>query len=669
MAEKISYEIEAKGNLSALNDAASEIDDLAKTMDDLAKEEAKAAKSADKAADSIGDMEKEAKSLKGAFGSLMALGVGGFFAGILGAVTGAVMAGNNWVDQVDRMSDRMGVASEDASVLATSLARVGLSADEAEPAFSSFQGRLIDELESQKNIAKEVASIEKDRQSVLADLGKMEADHLATLTDLEAERASINNDGIAERIAQRDKELSSLSKDYQQTMDDLRAEERKENEKYAQIWQDRVKEYEKSALKLREDFDDKARNARNYREFREAEQAYKKQQGELSSNLQEEKQKHESAHQERLSDLEASRQRESEIFTERSAEIAMKADEDVAKLQQANAQAVADLDARIEEEKAAYAESTAAANERLGELANAQAEAQTQGAGLTFVMKELGVELFDADGKMRPVNDLIWDMKDALNGMEDGARKAAILSDLGWEDIATWVDDDTTAIDALSFAMDNNLIVTEEQIAAQREAEKALNDLKLQALGVGLQVTEDSEIMGTFTEAMGALSGLLTTMNEAGIFTAIGTGIKWMSDQVSSAIQMAIDLKAAWDDMIEAISDNSFMEILGAAGNSIQGNFGLSAGGLVNPIQGLTELLMPSFETGGMVPGSGPVPIVAHGGELVIPKEGVAQLRGGGMGGFTLNINAPVYGVNDLQAAIRGAIQQADNGPLATGVR
>ena len=254
---KSTFEIETKAQLGALESAMDSIQEISDSLDDLVKMEKESAKGADKAADALDDMEKESKGLKRSLGGLIGMGVGGFFTALAGTITGGVFAANNYIDQVDRMSDRMAISSEEASVLAVSLGRVGSSADEAEPAFSSFQGRLIDELEAQKNIAKEVASIEKDRQEVLKDLGEMEADHLATLSDLEAERASIGSDGVAERIAQRDQELASISSDYARTMDELRDQEKKENERYAEIWRDRVKEYERNALKLREDFEDK----------------------------------------------------------------------------------------------------------------------------------------------------------------------------------------------------------------------------------------------------------------------------------------------------------------------------------------------------------------------------------------------------------------------------
>ncbi len=663
MTEQISYELEAKGDLKALESAAKEIKGLSKSMDVLEKDQKSLTKSTGRAADAIDDFEKETKSLKGTLGGLMKMGVGGFFAGITGAIAGGVTGGVNFVKQVDQMASRMAIASEDASVLAVSLSRAGTSAEEAEPAFSSFQGRLIDELEAQKNVAKEVAAIEKDRQSVLADLGKMEADHMATLTSLEAERAKIGSDGVGQRLAERDKELSSLTSDHARTMDGLRDQEKKENARYAEIWQDRVKEYEKNALKLREDFEDKSRSARNYREFREAQQNYQKQQSELKGNLNEEKEKHQSAHQARLSDLESSRQRESQIFAERSAEIAQKADEDVAKLQQANAQAVADLDARIEEEKAAYHESTVAANERLGELAQAQSEAKSQGAGLTFMMKELGVEIFDADGKMRPLNDLVWDMKDSLGNMEDGARKAAIISDLGWEDIAKWVDDGTDSVDALNFAEAESLIVTEEMIAKQRKAERAFNDLILQATGVGLAIIEDSDLFATFTEIMGALSELMLALNEAGVFTAIGEGIKWMAEQITDAIDMIKGLYDVVSEFFTLAEDSSAFEIFSAFSAGVDKE--LLGGNLGK----LGQAILPSFATGGLVPGSGPTPIMAHGGEMVIPREQMAQLRSGGSSSPTFNFNAPIYGVNDLQATIQGALRQVDNGALSMGVR
>lgn len=69
-----------------------------------------------------------------------------------------------------------------------------------------------------------------------------------------------------------------------------------------------------------------------------------------------------------------------------------------------------------------------------------------------------------------------------------------------------------------------------------------------------------------------------------------------------------------------------------------------SPGGAIGGLAGLVKLFSgPSMASGGVVPGSGPVPIIAHGGEVVVPKAVVRQLsQGGGMGGSTY---APQYNI------------------------
>lgn len=669
MSDPILIEAQSKANMGALKSATKDIDALDKAMADLGKEQGKMARSADKATDAMDDMQKEAKGLKGALGSIAGMGVAGIFGGLAAGAVGGAMAASDWISQVDRMATRMSITAEEASAMATAFKLAGVEAEDALSEISGFQGGLLGEIEAQKEAAKEVAAIEKERAQVLKELGDMETQHLATIADLEAERANISNEGIAERIAERDKELSKLAADHSRTMAELREQEEKENERYAEIWQERVREYEKNALKLRENFEDKARNARNFREFREAQDQYKKQQDELTRNLQDEKKKHESAHSERISDLEASRQRESEIFAERSAEISQAAADDVASLQEANAQALADLDTRIEEEKAAYADSAAAAKERLGELAEAQREAADAGGPLMFAMKQLGVEIFDANGNLRSMDELLWDIDEAFENMPDGAEKAAISADLGFEELLPVFDDGKTKIDAISDAQRLNLEVSDEMVQKNRDMLQAQNELEAQMIGLSLQLAEDTNAFESYTAILESLNVLLTAMNEAGIFTAIGESIKWMAEQVKNALQMAVDLREAWDNMVSAMEGKSLSEIFGAVGGAVEGQFGinLAGAGNTNPAAALASMFMPQFESGGIVPGSGPVPIVAHGGEMVIPREQVAMLRSGN-GGATVNINAPVYGVNDLQAAIVGAIEKSDRRRLQTGV-
>ena len=55
-----------------------------------------------------------------------------------------------------------------------------------------------------------------------------------------------------------------------------------------------------------------------------------------------------------------------------------------------------------------------------------------------------------------------------------------------------------------------------------------------------------------------------------------------------------------------------------------------------------------AFERGGEIPGSGPLPIIAHGGETVVTKALTDQVRGntGGGRGHTINITHHIHAVD-----------------------
>ena len=80
--------------------------------------------------------------------------------------------------------------------------------------------------------------------------------------------------------------------------------------------------------------------------------------------------------------------------------------------------------------------------------------------------------------------------------------------------------------------------------------------------------------------------------------------------------------------------------------------------------------LLPKFQTGGVVPGSGPVPIMAHGGEVVVPKA-VAQRGGAGNFSFNQTIDArgAQAGVADQIAAAMAANNRALQVTLPSMIR
>lgn len=127
-----------------------------------------------------------------------------------------------------------------------------------------------------------------------------------------------------------------------------------------------------------------------------------------------------------------------------------------------------------------------------------------------------------------------------------------------------------------------------------------------------------------------------------GSFNAVGRGIV-------SAIGDAV--RDAWNDIADA-----FHYMLTQAIHSIDfwvGPFhisGVSGISVSFPQIQLPSFVLPSFQSGGIVPGpiGAPQMVIAHGGEQVLTR---GQQSGGG-GGVTLVFNAPVYGMQDFEDQI-----------------
>ena len=658
--DKIVIEQEVKGDLSELQDAKRHFRSLGDSLDKLEKEQAELARSTDKTARALSNMSSSARGLAGGLGRIARLGVAGIFGGIALAIGKAVGAASEWNDGIAQMNSQLGISAERASVLATAWATTGSTIEEGTQALGGLGRRITGELRAQEEASKTIANLGRERVKIEKDIAKAETEHFKNLAELEAERASINESGINERLAERDAELSELQGNYQKTIEGLRRQEERESQKFSEIWDARLEDYRKRFLDARETFEEKSANARNFREFQKAREQFEKTQKELSDNLGDEQSKHKTAHEQRIDDLRRSREEESVLFAERSAEIAAAADKDVAKLQEANAQALIDLDARIEAEKAAYAESVIANNERIASIAEAQSEAADSGGQLLFMLKKLGVELTDSEGNLKDLDTLYFDIARGISEMDDKAQAAVIANALGMGDLAQNLMSGISQQDAYNEAVKRGTLVTQDTVDANAAYTKANAELEGALIGAANAFFKG---VGGYESAAEAISGLadsLTLLVDSGFFERLGEGVALMAGAVGDAVEMFMNL---WDIISEVfdLASKKVDEdgILGMLMNAT------TAAGVVGG--SILDALIPSFENEGIVPGSGPQLIQAHGGEVVARPETIAGLRGGGSNAV-FNFNAPIYGVNDLQAAISESLSKVETTRTNMGV-
>ena len=654
--EELSYLINSQAQLNAFQQAIDAVGDMAKANEKMAEETDENAKSVNNLNKRLKEVIGTGKELKPALSNVgnvagkIGLGVGT----IVGAIGSVMVATQEWQLGVERLSDQFSIGLDEASALAASWERAGMNAEQGAAIFSSLQGRLIGELEARKEAEKELAKLGQDRLDLIEEMGEAETDFQRTIADLEAQRADINDSNISERKAAADRELAELEDDYKMFVKRQEDLEREQTDNFEKIWEERARKFVEASEKLRDKFSTDARKARNVREFREVASNFEQQRQLLVDNLNRENQEQSNSNEKTVRDREAANEREKVLMEEKSAEIKASAERDTQAMEEANQKALVDLDARIASEKEAYADRSEDFNERMSEIAAAEEEAANRGGDLAFAMNELGVEIFDADGKMRPFKDIIWDTQEALQNMEEGGRKAALIADLGLEDAAPWINRGMREIDSLQFVQDKNLQVTEDSLEAIHKQRQALHDARLGALGFAnsLNITEKANeaVVAGMTHTQTAI------VIARGLWDQLKTivGLAW--GKVIEAIQIA---KGLWDQFVQIVA-------LGVPkiGESIKGMFGFGEGGM--------------FE--GLFGGGGNDQVDIGSDEALRQQMGrlelgTDQLRdtadlvfggGGNGGGATININAPVFGVDDLDNKIKSAVDRYDQGAFAT---
>lgn len=139
-------------------------------------------------------------------------------------------------------------------------------------------------------------------------------------------------------------------------------------------------------------------------------------------------------------------------------------------------------------------------------------------------MKSLGLSVYDAEGKMRPMNDILNDLNTSMDGMTDQQKQDAIstifnkndlksvnalLANSGarYDELSGFVDDSAGAMENMAKTMNNNLTgkITEFKSAAE---------------GAGIAVYEalgSSNLKGLVGEATGWVTELTKATEEGGL--------------------------------------------------------------------------------------------------------------------------------------------------------
>ena len=620
--EKLFFETEFEADTSDVSKVENSLDDIADGLKNVENKTKRLADETKKVTQEQKQHKSATDNVKRSYLDLVRIDVSGWINSIVQGVGSAISASRNWALETEKIAAVTSTSLENATAFNVSLAKMGITGEEALGQLSSFQGRLIDDLEVQTEITKELANLDRERISILNDLEKAQDDHNQTIKELEAEISQVGQKAIAERLEKQTEAFADLEKERQEFTNNARLDEQRETERLSDIWKDRVRQYEKDVIMAMEDLTEQGAKARNFKEFQEIQRQGQKRIDQLAKNLNQEKGQFETNAEREAAARQQAVEEEKQALAEKSAFIEQQTAKDLAIIEERNAEQVANLQERIDEENGAWVEQQQSIMEGLADIDRQQVEVSKSTGSLGFIMKELNVDLFDSEGQMRDVVDVMFDMKTALDEMPESARKAALISDLGWEDLAVWIERGAGATESLQFAQENNLVPLTETLDKIHEQNKLLADLQLSLIGASEQY---------------------------GLSTAAGDGFVWMLGKAANASQVLMDLLGQLQQIQQLVSDKV--------------------------IEGINEF--NDIEIGGIRIGDALIGL----GEGVAGALGtdLTSLIGGGSDSLTpvgntqrptinLNVSGSIVGVEDVNSVVEQAINAYNGNALSGGL-
>ena len=218
-------------------------------------------------------------------------------------------------------------------------------------------------------------------------------------------------------------------------------------------------------------------------------------------------------------------------------------------------------------------------NDTLKDLAKNLSEAAAGGKSQADAFKLIGVSATDAEGNVRPLEDVLLDIADRFAGTADDANKTALAMKIFGEQGRTLIPMLNSGRDGLEgmmqMARDLGLVMDEETRKAAERFNDSLTILQAQQRGVINQITVE------LLPAMNALSGLLLDVTKnTGLASAAGRGMDVSLKLVASA---AVIGAAAYDTLlarikavgtaISLLSEGEFRQAAAAIKDGVLGQF------------------------------------------------------------------------------------------------
>lgn len=199
------------------------------------------------------------------------------------------------------------------------------------------------------------------------------------------------------------------------------------------------------------------------------------------------------------------------------------------------------------------------------------------------VMKDLGLEVFDADGNMRPLNDTLGDLNDALSSMTQGEQTqvlSEIFNKVDLKSVNALLANSGERFDELSGYIDN------AAGAAERMANTQLDNLAgdvilFKSALEGAQIALSDQLTPTLREFTQFGTEAITTLSEAFKEGGLTGAMEALGTVLSEGLAMVIEQLPA---MIDA-----GMQLLGALGKGLLDNLPTIMSAALEIVQNLLE--------------------------------------------------------------------------------
>lgn len=182
-------------------------------------------------------------------------------------------------------------------------------------------------------------------------------------------------------------------------------------------------------------------------------------------------------------------------------------------------------------------------------LTDRMADARDGNEKLTETFKQLRVEIIDTtDGSLRPADQVIMEVIDALHDMENETERNAVASDLfgkAYQNLNPLIVQGTDTLQEYMEAAKENYVLTEDQIKALGELDDEIQKNNLQWEGLKKQIT--AQFAPAAKEALETFSKLVEAAGKALVDSKIIEGVGEIFEFLSAMLQPLTDLLSTAD--------------------------------------------------------------------------------------------------------------------------